>query len=180
MAAGRLPFPEIRVRLGNALSCNNIGWNFDVICALLNIGSGVFHMQAKNNIGPADQLDAPIALVAEDEVLLRLALADYLRDAGFQVLEAANATEAQLIMAAADRVDVVISDVHMAQPGEGFELALWFAANFPEVPVILTSGSRGAQQSPQLATLVNVTDFVPKPYSREAMEKLARSRMRVD
>lgn len=135
-------------------------------------------MQAKNDIGPARQAHAPIALVAEDEVLLRLALADYLRGAGFEVLEAANRMEAQLIMAAADRVDVVISDIHMAQPGEGFELALWFAANHPEVPVILTSGSRGAAQSPQLAACINVTDFVPKPYSREELEKLARARMR--
>jgi DNA-binding NtrC family response regulator len=135
-------------------------------------------MQAKNNIGSAQQPHAPIALVAEDEVLLRLALADYLRDAGFHVLEAANGIEAQLIMAAADRVDVVISDVHMSQPGEGFELALWFAANHPGIPVILTSGSRGAQQSPQLAACINVTDFVPKPYAREEMERLARARMR--
>jgi DNA-binding NtrC family response regulator len=135
-------------------------------------------MQAKNDIGPEGQPLTPIALVAEDEVLLRLALCDHLRGAGFQVLEAANGIEAQLIMAAADRVDVVISDVHMAQPGEGIELALWVAANHPRVPVILTSGSRGAAQSPVLAQCSNVTDFVPKPYSREGMERLARARMR--
>ena len=135
-------------------------------------------MQAKNDIGPARQPHAPIALVAEDEVLLRLALAEHLRGAGFQVLEAANGLEAQLIMAAADRVDVVISDVHMAQPGEGIELALWFAVNHPQVPVILTSGSRGVAQSPVLAQCSNVTDFVPKPYAREELERLARARLR--
>jgi DNA-binding NtrC family response regulator len=135
-------------------------------------------MQAKNDIGPEGQPHAPIALVAEDEVLLRLALAEHLREAGFQVLEAANGLEAQLIMAAADRVDVVISDVHMAQPAEGIELALWFAANHPHVPFILTSGSRTAAQSPMLAQCINVTDFVPKPYSRAELERLARARMR--
>jgi len=33
-------------------------------------------------------------LVVEDEVLIRFVIADYLRDCGFQVVEAANADEA--------------------------------------------------------------------------------------
>jgi DNA-binding NtrC family response regulator len=136
-------------------------------------------MQAKNDIGPEGQPHAPIALVAEDEVLLRLALAEHLREAGFHVLEAANGLEAQLIMAAADRVDVVISDVHMAQPGEGLELAMWIAANHPDIPVILTSGSQSVARSPVLVQCSSVTDFVPKPYSREELERLARARLRL-
>jgi CheY-like chemotaxis protein len=134
-------------------------------------------MQATNNIGPAVQPDAPIALVAEDEVLLRLALSEHLRGAGFEVLEAATGAEAQLILGAAVRVDVVISDVHMARPGEGFELAGWMAETFPEIPVILTSGSAGAQQEAKSRATKNVTDFVPKPYSREALERLVRARV---
>ena len=133
-------------------------------------------MQATNNIGPAIEQDAPIALVAEDEVLLRMALSEHLRECGFQVLEAANGDEARLIMAAADRVDVVISDIHMRRQGEGFELAAWMLANHPEVPVILTSGSVGAAKTAQDLRSRNVTDFVVKPYSQPELEKLARLR----
>ena len=133
-------------------------------------------MQATNNIGPAIEQDAPVALIAEDEVLLRMALSDHLRECGFQVLEAANGDEARLILAAADRVDVVISDIHMSRQGEGFELAMWMLANHPEIPVILTSGSVGAAKTAQELGSRNVTDFVAKPYSQPELEKLARLR----
>src|SRR5690348_10343598 len=101
-----------------------MGWNPADIWAFANDWGG-FLMQATNNIGPAIGEDAVIALVAEDEVLLRMTLCEHLRERGFQVLEAANGDEARLIMAAADRVDVVISDIHMSRQGEGFELAMW-------------------------------------------------------
>ena len=133
-------------------------------------------MQANTTIGPADKQDAPTALVAEDDVLLRLALAEYLRDAGFHVLEAADGDEARKIVGASMRVDVLISDVHMAQPGEGIDLAHWIGANHPGLPVILTSGSRGVAASPALAACGNAV-FVPKPYTERQMERLARSRI---
>ncbi len=133
-------------------------------------------MQAITTIGTADKQDAPTALVAEDDVLLRLALAEYLRDAGFHVLEAANGEEARQIVDASMRVDVVISDVHMAQPDEGINLAQWVGTNHPAIPVILTSGSRGVAESPALAACANAV-FVPKPYSERQMERLARSRI---
>jgi CheY-like chemotaxis protein len=134
-------------------------------------------MQANSDIGPADHHDAPSALVAEDDVLLRLALSEYLRDAGFHVLEAANGDEAQKIMGAPVRVDIVISDVHMARDGEGLDLARWLAVNYPDIPMILTSGSQGVAQSPALAACLNAV-FVPKPYVEREMERLARARLR--
>ena len=133
-------------------------------------------MQANTTTDPADKQDAPTALVAEDDVLLRLALSEYLRDAGFHVLEAANGDEARKIVGASMRVDVLISDVHMAQPGEGLDLAQWIGANHPAIPVILTSGSRGVAESPALAACGNAV-FVPKPYSERQVERLARSRI---
>lgn len=128
-------------------------------------------------IGTVDHHDAPSALVAEDDVLLRLTLCDYLRDAGFYVLEAANGDEARKIMGALERVDIVISDVHMAREGEGLELAQWMGAHYPEIPMILTSGSQGVAGSPELAACHNVV-FVPKPYVQSEMERLARSQIR--
>lgn len=135
-------------------------------------------MQASTDIGVSDHHEGPNALVAEDDVLLRLALSEYLREAGFHVLEAANGDEAQKIMGAPVRVDIVISDVHMARQGEGLELAKWVGVNHPDIPVILTSGSQGVAQSPALAACLNAV-FVPKPYVEREMERVARSRLRL-
>lgn len=133
-------------------------------------------MQANNTLGPAEQHDAKTLVVAEDEVLLRMALSEYLRDVGFHVLEAANGDEARKIVGAVGGVDLVISDVHMETKEEGIVLARWLGEHYPEIPVILTSGSKDVAASPALAALKDVT-FVPKPYSERQMERLARGQL---
>lgn len=134
-------------------------------------------MQAKNEIGSAIQPDTPTALVAEDEVLVRMSLAERLRDVGFHVLEAANGDEARKITVAVGGViDVVISDVHMAKKGEGIEFARWMSEHYPEIPVILASGDKAVGSAPEVIACRNVTDFVQKPYSEWQMEQLARQR----
>ena len=82
-------------------------------------------------------------LVVEDEVLVRLAVAGYLRDRGFQVLEAANGAEAVAILSADIAVDVVCSLVQMPGDLNGFALARWVRSNRPSVQTLLTSGHVG-------------------------------------
>jgi len=55
---------------------------------------------------------APVVLIVENDVLLRLVTASNLRDAGFEVIEAANCAEALRVL---DRipVDVLFSDIDM-------------------------------------------------------------------
>ena len=55
----------------------------------------------------------PALLIVEDEVLIRLSVADYLRDCGFKVFEAADAREALDILATETAVDLVFSDVQL-------------------------------------------------------------------
>ena len=133
-------------------------------------------MQANNTIGPAEQQNSCTVLVVEDEVLLRMALSEHLRDVGFHVLEAANGEEARKIVGAVGGVDVVISDVHMETKEEGIDLGRWIGKHYPDIPVILTSGSMDIAASPALAALTNVF-FVPKPYSERQMERLARGQL---
>lgn len=135
-------------------------------------------MQATRDITPDVATAPPTALVAEDEVILRMNLCEHLRQAGFHVLEAANGEEARKIMSAIDHVDLVVSDVHMEKREAGFELAGWLARYFPSTPVILTSGSNGAMTNPAWRNTRNVTDFVSKPYSEHEIERLARLRMK--
>jgi DNA-binding NtrC family response regulator len=133
-------------------------------------------MQATSEIVPEGEVNQITVLLAEDEVLLRLMISEHLRAAGFNVLEAANGEEARRIAGAVDRVDVVLSDVHMATPAEGLELARWLGEHHPGTPVILTSGSRTVSADGAWRTLANVTDFVPKPYVAEHVERLVRTR----
>jgi len=109
------------------------------------------------SLHPADGT-APVILVVEDEVLLRLAAAQHLRQAGYEVLEACNADEALRLLAKAD-VDVVFSDIHMPGTMDGLSLARWVYQHHPAARVVLTSGNADAARAIQVAEL-----FFSKPY----------------
>jgi CheY-like chemotaxis protein len=52
-------------------------------------------------------------LIVEDELLIRLDLADHLRSAGLTVVEASTGDEALTVLKANDAVDLVVSDIRM-------------------------------------------------------------------
>ncbi|MEA2816833.1 MAG: hypothetical protein QOI93_4534, partial [Rhodospirillaceae bacterium] len=62
----------------------------------------------------------PTILVVEDEILVRTVIAAYLRDCGFDVVEAGNADEAVRVLEAGIRIDIVFSDVNMPGSLDGF------------------------------------------------------------
>ena len=67
-----------------------------------------------------------VILVVDDEVLIRSVIAEYLRECGFHVFEAADGSEAiEILQGAGMPIDLVFSDVQMPKLG-GFELARWF------------------------------------------------------
>jgi DNA-binding NtrC family response regulator len=79
-------------------------------------------------------------LVVEDELLIRLHVADTFRDRGFQVIEAADAAAALSILKAGISVDAVFSDVSLPGEVDGFALARWIRNHRRGLPVVLTSG----------------------------------------
>jgi len=115
---------------------------------------------------------APTVLVVEDEVLIRLVIADYLRECGYKVHEAVSGEEAIAILQAPEvSIDVVFSDVEMPGDMDGFALARWVRANKPGLQVILTSG---AERSADIAaTLCEAGPLMKKPYaSQDVVERI--------
>ena len=102
-------------------------------------------------------------LVVEDEVLTRLVIAEYLRECGYKVHEAASADEAVAVLEAPEvSVDIVFSDVLMPGSMDGFGLAKWIRARRPEIAVILTSS---VDRSADIAgMLCEAGPLLEKPY----------------
>lgn len=117
---------------------------------------------------------APVILVAEDEVLLRLALADHLREAGFTVAEAATAEEARSLLMAGVTIDLVFSDINMPGGLDGVALAQWVASHYPDIPVVVTSGVTEALNTAK-AACPHVKAFVAKPYAYDALIQTFRA-----
>jgi CheY-like chemotaxis protein len=86
--------------------------------------------------------DEPEAiLLVKDEPLVRLDLAEMLEDAGYQVLEAANADIALKVLTAdPDRVTILMTDVNMPGSIDGLELARIVHAQWPHIRIVVTSG----------------------------------------
>ncbi|HEY1862380.1 MAG TPA: response regulator [Roseiarcus sp.] len=109
-------------------------------------------------MAPAPKLQETLAciLVVEDEVLIRLAIADELRTQGFLVVEAATAEQALSYFQAGVQVDLVLSDVEMPGSMNGVGLIQRLRVQAPNLPTVLTSGA-----SPDAH---DADAFVSKPY----------------
>ena len=108
---------------------------------------------------PGHGLFRATILLVEDEVLVRMSLAEQLRSAGYVVLEASNADEA-LDLLQSQRVRVVVSDIRMPGRMDGVELARAIRAQRPEIKIVLASG-----ESFSASHWGDTDGFFPKPYN---------------
>jgi DNA-binding response OmpR family regulator len=109
-------------------------------------------------MAPAPKAGRPPAcvLIVEDEILIRVLIADELRAEGFLVIEAATAEEALSYFQAGVQVDLVLSDIELPGAVNGVDLVRRLRAEAPDLPTVLTSGRSPAAHEADA--------FLPKPY----------------
>jgi len=120
--------------------------------------------------GVASPKRGRVVLVVEDEVLIRMALADALRKRGFNVIEACNAAEALDVVEAGLRPDVLLTDVVLPGHMDGLHLAAFMEHWIPGIKVFIASGR---VVSTDLRLRLN---FLAKPFDpKDAAEHVARA-----
>jgi DNA-binding NtrC family response regulator len=113
-----------------------------------------------------------IILVVEDDVLVRMPIAQYLRDCGYKVIEASNADEEmQVLLHQETRVSVVFSDIEMPGTVDGFGLANWIREHRPGLDVLLAGTVRRAVKG---AKDLCEQGPVPKPYDAQVVHNRIR------
>jgi CheY-like chemotaxis protein len=107
-------------------------------------------------------------LVVEDEHALREAIADQLRNHGYQVLAASDGIEALDLLSRNPDLSVLVCDLVMPRMG-GRELARLAAERLPHLNFIYMSGH--AEQDPGEAdgAAVNSAIFMQKPFAMSAL-----------
>jgi DNA-binding response OmpR family regulator len=107
--------------------------------------------------------EAQTILVVDHEILVRIAICEYLRECGYRVIEAASVDEAMLVLQQEEpRIDVVLSDTNLASSMDGFALAQWIRANKPGVAVVLAgTPARAANAAGELC---DGGPMLSKPY----------------
>lgn len=106
-------------------------------------------------------------LVAEEDVLVRMSLTDYLRGCGYKVREARSADEAiQLLDDGRISVDVVISSIELA--GDGFGIAKWLREHRPDLQLHLTGSTKRAVE---VAASLCEGGPLPAPYNAQILHR---------
>jgi CheY-like chemotaxis protein len=89
--------------------------------------------------GRAEGSRSATVLLVDDEILVRFATAEMLRDAGYEVIEAASGPSARELVRAGLTPDILVSDQLM--PGmKGNELAAELGEALPGLRVLLATG----------------------------------------
>ena len=101
-----------------------------------------------------------VILVVEDEPILRMMAVDMVEDAGFEAVEAADATAAVKILEERTDIRIVFTDIDMPRGIDGIRLAAAVRDRWPPIEIILTSG----QNAPLASLLPPRSVFFAKPY----------------
>ena len=114
----------------------------------------------------------PTVLLVESSALVRMAIAAYLRECGYAVIEADNPSEARQLLEAGTQADVAFIDLEATGQIDGLTLAHWIRKTLPALKVLLTSGVRRAAQT--AGDLCEEGPHLAKPYEHRDLEAQIR------
>jgi DNA-binding NtrC family response regulator len=104
-------------------------------------------------------------LVVEDEEGIRFCATEFLRDCGYNVVEASTVAEAKEVLLQG-QVNLVFSDINLPNRETGFALEKWVRRQYPEIKVLLTSGAPQAAED----TRDLLEPLIAKPYKLSMLE----------
>lgn len=113
-----------------------------------------------------------VVLLLDGDVLTRSAVAGYLRECGYTVIETAAVTEARAVLEADHRIDVAFLDVDGDAEGDAFALAQWIRRQHVATRVILAAGP--ARVASEAGDLCEKGPMLAKPYDHQLLEREIR------
>jgi CheY-like chemotaxis protein len=108
---------------------------------------------------PKPEAPGSTILVVEDEILVRLMIAEEFRGQDYNVLEAASADEARSVLQSGVKIDLVLTDIWMPGSIDGAGLVHLIRVQRPALKVVLASGHQ-----PETALVDRADGFFLKPY----------------
>ncbi|WP_395672737.1 response regulator [Inquilinus sp.] len=121
------------------------------------------------------------ALIAEDEPMIQMVAAQTTAELGYHVEVAASGDDALTVAETTRQVDLLFTDISLANGMSGWELANSVAQSHPGIAVVYTSGQATAAEFEERGMANSV--WLPKPYSpgelqsaiKDAMQQAAMS-----
>jgi DNA-binding response OmpR family regulator len=114
-------------------------------------------------------------LLVDDDDAVRTMMCVTLQHKGFEVVAAASVTEA-LKHISTDRFDVLITDLHMPNPGDGFTVVTAMRHSQPDALTLLVSGYPDVQRA-MAAILLEADEIMVKPFDIGKLADLVREKL---
>src|SRR5579864_9826625 len=122
---------------------------------------------------PTEHVEHRVLLVDDDAAVLDM-MTDLLSRKGFAVVAATSVTEA-LGCIASQKFDVLITDLHMPNPGDGFTVITAMRHSQPEALTMLVSGYPDIQ-SAMAAIVLEADEIIVKPFDVGRLADLMREK----
>ncbi len=114
-------------------------------------------------------------LLVDDDDAVRDMMTATLEHKGFGVVAASNVTEA-LKLITTETFDVLITDLHMPNPGDGFTVVTAMRHSQPSALILLVSGYPDVQ-SAMAAILLEADEIIVKPFEAGRLAELVQEKM---
>ncbi|WP_422062310.1 response regulator [Sphingopyxis sp.] len=112
--------------------------------------------------------NAKCLIVADADVLIRNALAEYLRHCGYKVFEAATSDEVIIALEeGAMKIDALLADAELSGRFNAFELRIWVRDHYPDVEVVLAGSVDSAAKA--AGQLCDEGPHLQRPYDPESV-----------
>jgi DNA-binding response OmpR family regulator len=117
----------------------------------------------------AEELPDPQCLIVADaDVLIRNALAEYLRHCGYKVFEAATSDEVIIALEeGAVEIDALLADAQLSGNFNAFELRIWVRDRYPDVEIVLVGNIDSAAKA--AGYLCDEGPHLRRPYDPESV-----------
>lgn len=153
----------LAAQLGGNLTINSQPGVGTTVALWLPISTDTAEANFTAEKGGAGTLKRGVALLVDDEFLVRMSTADMLTDLGYEVVEADNAEQALQIFDDRSLIDIVITD-HLMPGMTGTDLIRRVRAIRPGLPVLMVSGYAQMEGIP--ADIARLT----KPFRADELE----------
>ena len=111
-----------------------------------------------------------VILVVEDEVLLRDTVAHHLA-VKFEVIAIGTGEEAVQAVRSLPKCDLLLTDFDLHGPLDGLDVAQAAKERYPNIPIILTTGSAGSLPRIEELLQLSRTLFLAKPFQQSELDR---------
>jgi DNA-binding response OmpR family regulator len=126
-------------------------------------------------MSPAEAVVTRRVLLVDDDGAVRAMMNEGLTRKGFEVVTASSVKEA-LALIATESFDVLVTDLHMPDPGDGFTVVSAMRHSQPDALTLLVSGYPDVQGA-MAAILLEADEIIVKPFEIAGLTELVHDRV---